>query len=343
MAMKRGFLLAGSVSLVLVMLAYTFMQRPFVTPVFSWGKAKDQHAEREGMLFVGDVMLGRRVETLMNMHGVEYPFQKSTELLQKYALTIGNFEAPIPSEHVQAPDFTFRFSVKGEYLDSVKKSGFDVLSLANNHTLDYGTEGLVNTFTTCVTYEIVCIGDPRKSLYDTHIFSVGTKKIGITAFQTVSGPPIRSLLEESIKSMESVSDVQIAYVHWGEEYATTHSLREEELAKFLIDSGIDIVVGHHPHVVQDIGVYKGKPIFYSLGNFIFDQYFSTDVEEGIGLALTTNGGEQTINVIPFTSVHHHSQPERMTSREEKVLFTRIFEPIKNVKGVDAKKGTITFR
>jgi poly-gamma-glutamate synthesis protein (capsule biosynthesis protein) len=108
------------------------------------------------------------------------------------------------------------------------------------------------------------------------------------------------------------SHEQIAYIHWGKEYDSVHSKEQEVLAHFLIDNGVDAVIGHHPHVVQDIEVYKGKPIFYSLGNFIFDQYFSDEVQEGLAVRVDTSKDILRYTLIPFESKSIKSQPKLLS-------------------------------
>jgi poly-gamma-glutamate synthesis protein (capsule biosynthesis protein) len=109
------------------------------------------------------------------------------------------------------------------------------------------------------------------------------------------------------------------YVHWGNEYELKHSEQQEALAHYVIDSGIDAVIGHHPHVVQDIEIYNGKPIFYSLGNFIFDQYFSGDVQTGLVVKVYIQKDTITYTLVPISSIGRASQPYIMPI-EQKTTF-----------------------
>lgn len=293
------------------------------------------------LFFTGDIMLGRDVETHMNSFGLEYPFQNVSNLLKSYDITIGNFEGVVSEEHIQTPSMTFRFSIKEEHLQQVQIEGFDIVSLANNHSFDYGTPALAYTRTLCAKYGIICAGTPSQiDEYSLVIKKIGTKKIGIIFIQIVTAALDTDRLEEVLDALASQTDYQYAYVHWGDEYILVHNDAQEVLAKTLIDNGIDAVIGHHPHVVQDISFYKDKPIFYSLGNFIFDQYFSDDVQEGLGVSLSIFDTYTEYSLVPFTSNGTHGQPRQMTVIEQNPLFSRILDGVQDYEGVQVNNGVI---
>ncbi|MCR4286069.1 MAG: CapA family protein [Candidatus Kaiserbacteria bacterium] len=277
------------------------------------------------LLFVGDIMLGRNVELLMERGGALYPFINTEHLLRSADLTIGNFEGIVSPVHEKAEPMTFKFSIKEEFLGILQNIGFDVLSLANNHSYDYGSSAFSYTKELCSKYALVCGGSPSTLDHDSvHTQVVSGRTVSIIFVHTLYKEPDREVLRALIASSTTQSEIQIAYIHWGEEYALIHNDEQRLLSEFLIDHGIDAVVGHHPHVVQDVGFYNGKPIFYSLGNFIFDQYFSKDVQEMV--ALNINIGTSTIkySLIPLTSIMVRSQPSPMGETGKDTLFKRIF-------------------
>lgn len=293
------------------------------------------------MLFVGDLMLGRHVETLIEAQGVAYPLEQVASLLESYDLTIGNFEGIVSEEHVHAPGMTFQFSIRSEYLKQLATSGFDVLSLANNHSGDYGPGALVHTRALCAEYALVCGGSSTQlDEYSLSYSTVGNKKIGFIFLHTVFRELDKTKLHELIEVLKKESDLQFAFVHWGEEYALTHEEGQEMLAHTLIDAGIDAVIGHHPHVVQDVALYKNKPIFYSLGNFVFDQYFSKDVQEGLGVGVTLKANTTEYSLLAFSSNGTRSQPHLMLPEDSKKLFSRLFQNIMTDQFVDIEQGTI---
>ncbi len=294
------------------------------------------------VFFVGDIMLGRVVETKMESYGTRYPFEGVLEDVFQPDVSIGNFEGVVTETHVHTPPFTFQFSIKPEYLTLLKTIGFDVLSLANNHSLDYGTSSLAYTQTLCTSYGLVCGGSPKNTTqYQTVLHKVGTQTAGIMFLHTLYGQPDTETIISKLAELRKTTDVQIAYVHWGEEYALTHNATQEKLAHMLIDNGVDVVVGHHPHVVQDVELYSGKPIVYSLGNFIFDQYFSDEVQEMIGVHMSILDDSITYTIVPFTSSMNKSQPHHMEEKDATILLGRIFAPIAHHEGVDRALGTIT--
>jgi gamma-polyglutamate biosynthesis protein CapA len=294
------------------------------------------------LLFVGDIMLGRAVESRMEYEGIGYPFSAVVDTLGGSDITVGNFEGVVTETHIKTPPYTFQFSIKSEYLEHLNTVGFDVLSLANNHTLDYGTTSLAYTRSLCAVYDLICGGTPKGlSEVSTKVVAAGGHTVGIMFIHTLYGAPAPEALRTTVEKLSTESDIQIAYVHWGDEYVLVHNTAQELFAQTLIDAGVDAVIGHHPHVVQDIALYKGKPIFYSLGNFIFDQYFSDDVQEMVGVHLTLSGNTATYKVVPFTSKETRNQPHHMDAVNATLLKNRIFAPIAMDSGVDSVLGIIT--
>lgn len=294
------------------------------------------------LLFVGDIMLARAVETRMKQFGIDYPFTAFGDTLTSPDVTIGNFEGTVSPVHYHTPDFTFHFSVKPEYLAYLKTAGFDVLSLANNHTLDFGTTSLAHTRALCEAYGLTCGGEPKGlSPLSKKVVEAGTHRVGILFIHTLYGAPSTSTLKTYIEKLSAESDVQVAYVHWGEEYVLTHNAAQEKLAKVLVDGGVDAVIGHHPHVVQDVALYKDKPIIYSLGNFVFDQFFSDDVQQMMGVAMKITDTEITYTLVPFSSIDTRSQPHHADAETATALRERILSTQSADSRVDVLLGTIT--
>lgn len=296
------------------------------------------------LFFVGDIMLGRHVESLMESNGMEYPFEEVIPRIQQYDIAVANFEGTVSKKHVRAPSFSFQFSIKPEYLKRIEEVGFDVLGVANNHVFDYGIEALTNTRSLCTEYLLACGGSPVEiDEHATIIKKVGNTKIGFIFVYAVYNQPDKIKLTERLSDISSKTDMQFVYVHWGEEYELTHNQNQENFAQFLIDQGADAVIGHHPHVVQDVALYKNKPIFYSLGNFIFDQYFNTDVQDGLGVAVSISNTDVVYTVVPFSSLDTHSQPHDMISPEKEILISRILQGISKDSHVNTQNGTITIQ
>ena len=282
------------------------------------------------ILLVGDIMLGRNVESLMEVHGVGYPFLHTQELLKYPDVTIGNFEGTVSPIHEKAEPMTFKFSVKEEFLKVLQEVGFDILSLANNHSYDYGSSSFLHTSALCLQYALVCRGAPSTLDEDSvHTSAIQGRVVSFIFIHTLYADPDKETLKSLLARSTAESEIQIAYIHWGEEYALIHNEEQRLLAEFLIDHGIDTVVGHHPHVVQDVELYNGKPIFYSLGNFIFDQYFSTDVQETVALNMNIGTSSIAYSLTPLTSELVRSQPAPMNEASKKALFKRVFSSLED--------------
>jgi poly-gamma-glutamate synthesis protein (capsule biosynthesis protein) len=333
-----------SLFLVLIMLSAGLI--PFFIPHVAlpsvWFGVVDKEYKNGTLLFVGDILLGRHVEGLMEKHGREYPFMNVRQFVEHADVAVANFEGAVPQKHKRAEDFTFQFSVKEEYLDQIKESGFDIISLANNHAYDFGKAGYDNTLLRCHESGLHCHGHPYE-LQDTSIrtIEVGDASVGLLFLHGIAVDSTDVLLQGLLDRLFATTDLQLVYIHWGIEYELTHSDSQEELAHLLIDRGIDGVVGHHPHVVQDIGLYKGKPIFYSLGNFVFDQYFSDMVQEGLALQLDISKDRVEYTLVPITSAGAKSQPRLMNHTEkERFLSTLAIEEEFDLLTADAPKISV---
>ncbi len=267
------------------------------------------------LVFVGDVMLGRNVEVLMNRAGSNYPFDGlALPTLAQNPAVVGNFEAAMATPHMMTPPLLMKFSVDEVFLPALAAAGYTHVSQANNHSLDYEQEGFINTKSALLQRDISPFGHGREIDEDsiTYIESETgvVALVGINA--VVSIPPLQEFsmaLSEAAKH----STMQIVYIHWGDEYDTTHNRAQELLAKELVGAGADLIIGHHPHVVQDIDMIDGVLVFYSLGNYIFDQYFSTEVQEGLVLTLSLDE-TPVVMLVPVSSQATLSKPSLMTPR-----------------------------
>lgn len=248
-----------------------------------------QVPEQTTLVFAGDVYLSSYVQDNYNSNGI-YGVVAETLLteMQQADITIANQEFPFSSGGTKAPDKQFNFRVDPIYTKMLTEMGIDVVSLANNHALDYGTEALTDTFTALETAGIDYIGagaDQARAIKPS-IIEAGERKFGFLAASRVI-PEISwnvenqqpgmlctydsSLFCQSIEEAKKQCDFLTVYVHWGIEKASTPEEYQRQLAYKYIDAGADLVIGSHPHVLQGIEYYNGKPIVYSLGNYIFNQ------------------------------------------------------------------------
>ena len=277
------------------------------------------------IVFVGDVLLARNVEFLMSTKGVNYPFLHVPELFGLHnSAIIGNFESAILEQHKKTPSFVTTFSVDKNILPEVQKVGFTHMSLANNHSLDYGSTTFAHTRLALEQVGITPFGHPAHVDGVSHVVvRTGATRVGVLAINQINSLQSKEEINTGLALLASTTDFQIVYIHWGDEYMLKHNSTQEVLAKQLIDAGADTIIGHHPHVVQDIDVYKDKPIFYSLGNFIFDQYFSVDVQQGLLLKLSFINSEVQYELTPVSSESTNSQPTFMTADAQSLFLANL--------------------
>lgn len=272
------------------------------------------------MLFVGDVMLARNVETLTDMHGISYPFKGVRDMFENYEVVVGNFEASIPERHIHTPSLAFTFSVAADLAPALSRTGITHMTLANNHAYDYGKDAYVHTRKVLADAGLKVGGNPQTLSRDEVLYhTLGDVRVAIIPFNMIgSAPPLEHIIKV-LADVAKQSDVQIVSIHWGTEYELVANKEQRFFARALIDAGADAIIGHHPHVVQNIEGYRGAPIFYSLGNCIFDQYWNTDVQEGLAVAVSFAGNEARYTLVPLTSVDSHSAPRPM-NRIERLQF-----------------------
>jgi len=270
------------------------------------------------ILFVGDIMLDREVENLIKKNSALYPFQKISQLTRGVDFVFGNLEGPIVENPPNFSIDSLTFAFSKDTLKGLLFGNFNLLSLANNHTLNMGENGLVETRKFLEEAKINFVGDPLKCSGE---FLDEENNLTFLAFnKTYSYGCSDEKIIETIKSAKFLNPENFVTVsmHWGNEYNLASSPSQQKLAYKIIDAGADLIIGHHPHVVQEVGIYKNKLIFYSLGNFIFDQYFSKDTQQGLAVGL---------EVYPSQKVPRNPFTDKMETAQRKLVF-RLF-PLKS--------------
>lgn len=275
-------------------------------------KISEPESPYKSLVFVGDLMLARNVEEIVKDKGYSYPYLQVKDFLtDSYA--VANFEASIPEKHQQTEDFTFKFSVDKSVLEGLVDSGFRQFSLANNHSLDFGSEAYDHTLKTLSSRGFVASGHPEEiSTSSVTYQNIENSLVSIVSLNATYGYPATSSVKKWLRLANGKSDYVVVYVHWGDEYVTLSNSQQKNFAYFLVDNGADLVVGHHPHVVQQIEKYKNSLIFYSLGNFVFDQYFSEEVQIGLMLRLTYQKQKVDVGLFPISSIASKASPQIIT-------------------------------
>ena len=251
----------------------------------------------------GDIMLSRAVGKKMEItNDFTFPFLKIYGALNGNDIVFGNLEGPISSNGKnQGSKYSFRADPR--VVSGLVFSGFNVLSLANNHIWDYGQSALLDTLDILTKNNIlvVGVGENYDRANEIVIKEVKGVKIGFLAYTDLYPQSFRAgknyagisdfNLEKIIKEISSAkasstADLIFVSLHWGDEYVSQPNETQKNIAQKLVEAGADVIVGHHPHVVQSFEGYKTGLIFYSLGNFIFDQNFSEETMSGFLVKLT---------------------------------------------------------
>lgn len=278
-----------------------------------------------GVVFLGDIMLARDVERRAPELLPEHQLTRLSHLLAD-AVVVGNFEASVPEVHEPTPSMVMKFSVPNKALNVLVEAGITHLSLANNHALDHGPTGFSNTVREFRLRGLEPVGHPSDvAASSVSYIESGDKILAILALNATYGYPKENEWGPVLEVARARSDAQIAYIHWGDEYEIRHSDAQEDFAHALIDAGIDLVVGHHPHVVQDVSHYNDRMIFYSLGNTVFDQYFSSRVTEGLVLKLSLEDDEWRAFLHPVETRSVKTQPREMSEDESKIFLESLAE------------------
>lgn len=248
---------------------------------------------------VGDIMLSRHVgEKIRQANDPRAPFLKTVNILKAADITFANLESPF---YDQGPSIKEGMVFKAEpnTIEGLLYASFDIVSLANNHFGDRGVAGMNFTFQHLTDSKIqyVGAGENLTKARETKIIERNGIKFAFlgyddiastitpqsyTATDTKSGlaPLKEEWLKADIKNAKEKADVVVVSFHWGTEYQQTPNERQKNVGRLAIDSGASLVLGHHPHVIQPYEKYKDGYIFYSLGNFVFDQMWSEATRKG---------------------------------------------------------------
>jgi poly-gamma-glutamate synthesis protein (capsule biosynthesis protein) len=240
------------------------------------------------LALLGDVMLGRSV------HPSPETFAYLEPSLASADLTLANLESPLTDEPVQT-DSPYALCASPGNARYLSDAGFDLLSLANNHSLDCGVEGLLETQSTLTSNELDFIHS------ETIYRSVNGIQLAFLAFDATAQFN-RDAAVLSVRSAHKTGALVIVSMHWGAEYQAGVSTYQEQVAQQLAEAGAALIWGHHPHVIQPVEwINEGQTlVLYSLGNALFDQYGLANTRRSALALVTLNAdGVESYKAIPF--------------------------------------------
>lgn len=298
---------------------------------------------------VGDIIFDRNVAKLIAAEGGTAPLADVAEQLARADVTVGNLESPVSERgtRVTGKEYTFRGDPRG--VEGLVYAGFDAVSLANNHTLDYGPDALADTISSLDARGIAYsgAGADKAAAWQAAVIEVGDATVAYLAFSHILPPGFIATdskpgvaqgrnnmreVQRAIGAAKKRHDYVIVSFHWGVEKVDDANAEQVRDARLAVDAGADMVMAHHPHVIQGVERYKDSLIAYSLGDFVFDHYSRKTGEAFIlDMQLGPFGvGETTVTPVYLDT---YGKPEYVSGPEASVILERL-------KLVSAKHDTI---
>ncbi len=308
------------------------------------------------IIIAGDTMLGDAGEKIIHKNGFEYPLKALKGIMKEADLTIINAEAPITytNNKINIPK-KYIYKSHPKALIALKDSGIDLCTLANNHILDYQTEGLYDFIKRLDESKINYIGagktesEARQGI----VYIFNNVRIGFLNYMQNYGKYDKEMnffahagkrgiamltannLKNDIAKIKKYCDITIVINHWGNNYKKINN-KQKKYGHMAIDYGADIVIGHHPHIYQEAEIYNKKPIIYSIGNFVFNTPGRSSMKYGVIAKMNIMKSKcEYIDFIPIITQNRivNFQP-RLATGEEKKFFNRQFIERSNKLGAE---------
>lgn len=256
-----------------------------VATVFMTGCRKSDSSLK--IYFVGDLLLDRGVREQIDKIGVAALFDNVKPHFGKADFVVANLECPVTK--IYAPvNKKYIFRAEPKWLPAIRKSGITHLVMANNHTYDQGRKGINETYNNLINNQLIPIGYGINQDNACKPVIIEKKGMKVALFSSVLLtlenwaylPDSAGICQATVEDLKNKirefkktnNDYKIVvFLHWGAEFQETPLPEQRHQAEELVDAGADAIIGCHPHAIQPHSIYKGKPIFYSLGNFVFDQ------------------------------------------------------------------------
>lgn len=303
-------------------------------------KSEKIEKQEATIIFTGDVMLSRAVAgKIKAKKDINYPFLKIKDYLKSADAVFVNLENPITAG-AQVTTDSMVFQADPGIEKALKYANISIVSLANNHTPNYGEKGLKDTFMNLKKAGIDYSGAGKDEIeasrpvvseiksYRFAFLSYNDSDVVPASYGAGSNRAGTNLmnigkLKEAVEKAKAQADFVIISMHSGKEYTEKLTASQTGFARAAIDAGAELVIGHHPHVVQRIEKYKNKYIFYSLGNFVFDQMWSEETKKGIACKIVFKPtGVEKIEISAIR-IKNYSQPEIMTGKDAQSTFDRL--------------------
>lgn len=297
---KKYYLLLGLILVLFLGFNFFVYTTPFKVKMEEVKITKKIVKKYPSVLNFGDVMFDRGVRNIMDNRGRD-PFEyikKDLSTINKFDIVVANLEGPIieiDRSKCQTKEYNFQFASTTP--DLLKSVGINMVNIANNHRYDCYSAGFESTKQYLKEKEVDYVGDiPLEKSYV--VKNIDGKNIAFVGIDDTVPGISTSDFYSLVKKLDSENDFVVVDIHWGIEYALQATTTQIDIAHNLIDNGADVIFGHHPHVLEPVEIYKNKTIFYSLGNFVFDQN-SSDTTVGIGAGVEFQDDKSVFTILPF--------------------------------------------
>jgi poly-gamma-glutamate capsule biosynthesis protein CapA/YwtB (metallophosphatase superfamily) len=268
-----------------------------------------RHEPDLSLIAVGDIMLDGRARAVVAERGAEYPFAAVLPLLRRAPIVLGNLEGPFA--RVARPERrNHSYRVHPRLAHALQRAGITIVTLANNHLLDCGRAGVVETLEALDQAGVAAVGAgvDERAAHSPVIRVAGGVRVGVLGYYwnrrcaARGGLPGSAMdapqaLAADIGALRPQVDRVIVTFHWGVPYERQPSSSDQAKARLAVDYGADVVIGHHPHIVQPAELYRGRPIFYSVGNFAFGTGNSR--AEGLAVGVRFEAQQTIVEVYPL--------------------------------------------
>ncbi|HIJ86122.1 MAG TPA: CapA family protein [Desulfuromonadales bacterium] len=297
------------------------------------------HAEEIIINAVGDIMLAGKWAPLLRQKGYDHPFNGVRKELAAGDINLANLESPIATGGKEYSEKKYRFRAEPPVAKALRNAGFNLVTLANNHSMDFGAEALAETLQHLSDNGIASIG-AGESLSEARkmaLYSIKGKKIAFLAFSLTqpveffarqdrpgTAPGYEKLVIADIAGARSQADYVIVSFHWGKEATETVQQYQRNAAHSAIEAGADVIIGHHPHILQGVERYKSGIIFYSLGNFTFASKSSVaDVSAILRLTFAEDRREAEILPLDVQNRRVSFQPQLLTGAKGAAVIEKL--------------------
>lgn len=332
---NKHTLIASIFTFILLIVAPSLESKSHITP----------YASNDSTLIdatmVGDMMFGRYVEEITKRYGHDYLFRHVEPFFLQSDYVTGNFEHPIVLDEYEKVEKFIHLKTEPATVEAIEKMNFTNVTLANNHTMDFGLQGLEDTIQTFENTTVDFVGAGRnlqdaksrisyENVNGLTIATLGFSDAYVKGFRALNhrGGILTAdphLYMPLVHEAKRYADLVIVHMHWGQEYDSQAHPRQVDMAKAIADAGADIIIGHHPHVLMSVDIYNDTFIMYSLGNFIFDQGWTRTRDSALAqYQLDKDGtGKLILNPMriregqpkPVTSAYHEARIFRQLTKE----------------------------